>query len=614
MMNQFECSRGRQECHVLVVEDDADTRENLCDILSLDNVIVETAATAAEAMRPRDWGSILAVVLDRKLPDGTAGELLPHIKRLAPHAEVVVVTGYADLDGAIAALRAGATDYILKPVNADALRTCLQRIIARRQSAEALEESEARFRAVFENSVIGIVVCTVASPFLVLENNAVLERMLDCGAGALRGRALTDLIHGDDRGPFSSICNCLSEQAPCQLELRFLRHQGQPLWVEIACSLVRTADGAAGYAIFFVKDISAEKEAQAALTVSENRLRVALKNSAIGVCNQDLDLRYTWVYTPWGQMSAENLLGKRDQDVFEPENAERLTRIKQRVLQTGHPARQEVPLVLGQETHYFDLAVEPQRDAAGNVRGVTSVVIDVTQRKRAQERLLQQERLAAIGQTMTGLVHEGRNALQRSKACLEMLALEVEDRPEALDLVARAQRAQEHLHQLYEEVRQYAAPLHVKRQATDLGDVWRETWANLADSWKVKGLTLRESCAGASLICAVDPFAVGQVFRNIFENAIEVSPHAGEIAIAAQECAAGSSHLLRIAIRDSGPGMTREQRKRVFEPFFTTKVKGTGLGMAICQRIVESHDGRIAVCDRDGPGAEFIITLPKGVD
>ena len=70
------------------------------------------------------------------------------------------------------------------------------------------------------------------------------------------------------------------------------------------------------------------------------------------------------------------------------------------------------------------------------------------------ERALQTERLAAIGEMVAGLAHESRNALQRSKACLEMLALEVEDRPEALDLVARTQRAHDHLSTLYEEVRQ----------------------------------------------------------------------------------------------------------------------------------------------------------------
>ena len=63
---------------------------------------------------------------------------------------------------------------------------------------------------------------------------------------------------------------------------------------------------------------------------------------------------------------------------------------------------------------------------------------------------------------------------------------------------------------------------------------------------------------------------------------------------------------------DNGPGIGPEQRSKVFDPFFTTKAKGTGLGMAIARRIVEAHGGRIAVGDADGPGAVFLITLPRG--
>ena len=75
---------------------------------------------------------------------------------------------------------------------------------------------------------------------------------------------------------------------------------------------------------------------------------------------------------------------------------------------------------------------------------------------------------------VTGLAHESGNALARSQACLEMLALEVEDRPDVLDLVGRIQRAQDHLRQLYEEVRGYAAPLKPEREELDLRATWRQ--------------------------------------------------------------------------------------------------------------------------------------------
>jgi signal transduction histidine kinase len=353
----------------LVIEDDADTRANLQDILELDEWQVQTAGTAQEVLHRSDWPGISVVILDRKLPDSDAEHLLPEIRRLAPQAAVIIVTGYADLNDAILALRYGAVDYLIKPINPDALRASVSRIVDQKKLQSRLEQS---------------------------------------------------------------------------------------------------------------------------------------------------------------------------------------------------------------------------------------------QRKNVQS-----ERLAAIGQTMAGLAHESRNALQRSKACLEMLALEVEDRPSALDLIARIQRAQDHLTTLYEEVRQYAAPINLRREPCDLGESWRETWADLAHLHIAKNIRLCEHGSKINLRCQIDRFAIGQVWRNIFENAIHVSAESGQIAVQCAEVAIDGRAAVRIGIADEGPGMTADQRERIFEPFFTTKTKGTGLGMAIAHRIVSSLGGTIGVAVHDGPGAEITVVLPR---
>ena len=107
---------------ILVIEDDADALANLRDILELDDYRVATATTAAEALNRDDWSRFAAIILDRQLPDASADVLLPMLRAAAPEAAVIVVTGYSDLQGAIAALRQGAADYILKPLNIEALR------------------------------------------------------------------------------------------------------------------------------------------------------------------------------------------------------------------------------------------------------------------------------------------------------------------------------------------------------------------------------------------------------------------------------------------------------------------------------------------------------------
>src|SRR4029079_16020125 len=89
---------------VLVVEDDVDARSNLADILELDGYTTRSAGTFAEALAADDW-NLLAVILHGRLPDGIAEGFLPRLQTLAPDVPIIIVTGHADLEGAIAALR-----------------------------------------------------------------------------------------------------------------------------------------------------------------------------------------------------------------------------------------------------------------------------------------------------------------------------------------------------------------------------------------------------------------------------------------------------------------------------------------------------------------------------
>lgn len=477
---------------VLIVEDDADTRANLRDILELDDYRVETAGSAAEAVARNNWSDFSAVVLDRRLPDGDAVELLPRIRRLAPHAAVIMVTGHADVEGAISALRHGAADYILKPISPELLRATLGRAQEMRRLTLAKQRSEAAFRVLVEQTPCLIVILRPDRTLAYFSPYA--EQVTGYPAAEVLGRDYALLFLPDTNGGAQVVGHI--EQVLSGIPSR-----------EYESSL-RCRDG-------------------------------------------------TWRWILW--------------------NAHRLADYE------GSPA-------------------------------VLAVGLDITARKRAEERALQSERLAAIGQMMAGLTHESRNALQRSKACLEMLALEVQDRPEALDLVARADRAQEHLQRLFDEVRGYAAPIVLSREMFDLGDLWREIWSNLAPLRLDKSIELREEFLPVDLRCEADRFALGQVFRNILENAISAAPSPGQVTVRCAAAELDGRPALRVAVLDNGPGFNAEQRLRVFEPFYTTKTKGTGLGMAIAKRIVQSHGGQIEVGQGSGCGAEIVVTLPRGAE
>ncbi|MFT5325013.1 MAG: signal transduction histidine kinase [Planctomycetaceae bacterium] len=138
---------------ILAIEDDVDTQANLRDILELDGYAVDVASRVSEALNRSNWSEYTAILLDRRLPDGTAEELLPRLVELAPSAGVVVVTGHADFEGTITAMRLGVSDYLLKPINPEALLASVQRIVRVRQSEERAQQAE-RLAAIGETMAV----------------------------------------------------------------------------------------------------------------------------------------------------------------------------------------------------------------------------------------------------------------------------------------------------------------------------------------------------------------------------------------------------------------------------------------------------------------------------
>src|SRR5581483_11665690 len=197
--------------------------------------------------------------------------------------------------------------------------------------------------------------------------------------------------------------------------------------------------------------------------------------------------------------------------------------------------------------------------------------------------------------------------LQRIQACLSLLALRFRDNREALDLIDRAQKAQDDLHHLFDDVRSYAASLEPRPVAANLAGVWREAWDDVIALRGSDPAELHEHLGGTDVVCDIDPFQFKRVFRNVFENALAVG--ADRVEVTARR-PPGAREALEVRVRDNGPGFPPRVLARLFEPFFTTKTHGTGLGLAICRSIVEAHGGTIDA-GADGPGAEIRITLPR---
>lgn len=235
---------------------------------------------------------------------------------------------------------------------------------------------------------------------------------------------------------------------------------------------------------------------------------------------------------------------------------------------------------------------------------------DITDLTLAQRQLVRHARLAAIGQTMTGLAHESRNAFQRSQAALETLLLELEDRPSAVQLIERIQRAHDHLLHLYEEVLHFARPVRLELQQLHLDSVVRQTWDYLFEAATAKQIECDLRCPPDLGAITADPFAVEQIIRNLLENAIEASQPGTLLEVTLDLTWLGDQEAITLAVRDFGCGIPPEHRERLFEPFFTTRSRGTGLGLPIARRLAEGHGGSLDLEAAD-PGTVARLTLPR---
>jgi signal transduction histidine kinase len=235
---------------------------------------------------------------------------------------------------------------------------------------------------------------------------------------------------------------------------------------------------------------------------------------------------------------------------------------------------------------------------------------EIAERKRAQEQALHAERLAAIGQMVTGLAHESRNALQQIQAAVEMLNRRLAGKQEA-NLVNEIQKAHDRLHHLLEQVRSYAAPINLSCGLHDVGRLWKEAWEQLAPFRQGRDVRLEVDAGNLDLRCHVDPAPAGRLFRHVFENALASCGNPARVAVRCREAKYNGRPALSVRIQDNGPGLTEAQKQRIFEPFFATKT-GTGLGLAIARRIAEAHGGEIALANGADSGTAIEILLPRG--
>ncbi len=320
-----------------------------------------------------------------------------------------------------------------------------------------------------------------------------------------------------------------------------------------------------------------------------------------------------------GEIRILNPAGRRTLDLADalsPGDYERSPRVRpllviiNECLETGTAiVRRPVTLPgLARGTTYLGVTVSPLFDEQTSLLGAICLFTDLTAVKDLEEQLRLKESLAAVGELTAGIAHEFRNGLATIHGyskLFDLQALPASYRPYVEGIRAEA----ESLGQVVTNFLNFARPAQLTLSRVELGGICERA----ADEIRADARALGGDVEVRGEFGAVegDDVLLRQAFSNLLRNAIEACAGASVVpAVVIRSEIDLVQKLSRIAVNDNGPGIDVASRERIFRPFFTSKRSGTGLGLALVQKIIVFHNGRVSVATSPQGGASLQITLP----
>lgn len=504
------------------------------------------------------------------------------------------------------------------------LKRLHREIDERRRTEVALSHSERRYRELFDANPHPMFVYDVETLRFLAVNNAIIrnygysrEEFLAMDIKAIRPPedvpALLDFIKNQkDRFGEGTIW-------------RHRKKDGALIQVEIAAHVMKFEGRSA--ALVVAHDITERLRMEKALRESEEHLNVAIRSTDVALFNQDQDLRYTWVYNsvPGGH-TEDAIIGKLEEELLPPEEAQHLIEIKQGVLESGIGIRETVQLTFGGELRDFSLAVEPTYDQDGTINGVTCVTFDITEQKRAQEEihksellhfeLAQQKNMVRMKEDFIRIVsHEFRTPLaiilsskelldqyferltpEQRRLHLGKIGLQVAFMVEMLEGILTLSKASAGMLEFEPK------PLNLENFCRTVMDEFR---FEVRDSH-----TFKFSSNFPDTQVMADSYLLRLIIIKLLSNAVKYSPEGSTIEIELRR----DEYSAILQVRDQGVGIPLADQSKLFEPFHrgsnVREIGGTGLGLAIVKSSVEAHGGTVTYQSAENKGTAIIVSIP----
>lgn len=257
---------------------------------------------------------------------------------------------------------------------------------------------------------------------------------------------------------------------------------------------------------------------------------------------------------------------------------------------------------------HLGVTVSPMTDEHGELHGAICLFTDLTAVKHLEEQLRMKESLATVGELTAGIAHEFRNGLATIHGYSKLFDLAT--LPENYRQYVSGIRAEaQALGEVVTNFLNFARPAHLMLSRVDVAAICERAGEELRP--EARGLGGEVTVRGTWGPVEGDEVLLRQAFSNLLRNAVEacIAEKVAPIVVIRADVDPVQK-ALRISVDDNGPGIPPDQRERVFQPFFTSKRSGTGLGLALVQKIIVYHNGRITIATSDLGGASMQVTLP----
>jgi PAS domain S-box-containing protein len=494
-----------------------------------------------------------------------------------------------------------------------------QDVSERKHAEEALLESETTFRAMFSVSSVGMAQADSTTGRFV-RVNAAMCTMTGYTEDELVGLTIDDITHPDDHGRDREERRRINsgEVQGYEIEKRYRRKDGSEVWVHVTVNAVRDKRGRAVRNTAVIQDITERKRADEALRESEAQLRLVAETLPVFILRVDTDLRYQFVNRAYAQrfgMEPQELIGKRLPEVIGQKAYEAAKPYLDRML-AGEEVQYETTVPyekLG--PRFMRSANVLDLDESGRLRSVIGVLVDLTDRKRAEDALKEADRRK--DEFLATLAHELRNPLAPIRNAAQIIKAKLPPDPDlalSRDIIERQVRQMARLlDDLLDVSRITRNRLELRKRPVSLTSVIESAIETSAPLIEAAGHRFTCELPGEPVYLDGDPVRLAQLFANLLNNAAKYTPDGGRMTLRAER----RDQELIVSVKDNGIGFAPDMQARLFEMFSQDKPAleraqgGLGIGLALVKGLVELHGGRVeARSEGTGKGSEFIVHLP----